>query len=114
MYLLSNSREAGDENSLALVNHTHETTHPSTPALYAQLQAEARFGVQLTVRRLSELLIAYYGYCGVPHATEVVDINEVRSRLDVNVVFRDETLSRSGLINDIRRSIPLSVLKTSV
>nr|WP_014343683.1 hypothetical protein [Aliivibrio fischeri]AEY78271.1 hypothetical protein [Aliivibrio fischeri] len=115
-YQLFNPVESvGDEKSL--FNVSKETAHPIEPAVYVQLQAEALYGVRLGARRLSEILVQFYGYCWIegelPVSLEKVDIRQAREDVDVDDVFDNEAFERDGLIRAIHQSIPRDVVTLS-
>ncbi|RJX68627.1 hypothetical protein DZ860_16660 [Vibrio sinensis] len=101
----------------AVFNFTHETSHPVEPAVYVQLQAEALYGVRLGARRLSEILVQFYGYRWIkgalPVLLEKVDMRQAREDADTDDLFHNESLVRDGLIRAIRQSIPCDVVTLS-
>ena len=115
-YQLFNPVESvGGEKSL--FNVTKETAHPIEPAVYVQLQAEALYGVRLGARRLSEILVQFYGYCWIegelPVSLERVDVRQAREDADTNDVFYNDAFERDGLIRAIHQSIPRDVVTLS-
>ncbi|MFM2666600.1 hypothetical protein AAFX24_17350 [Vibrio mediterranei] len=116
-YLLVNPFESIAEPFIEIKNVTRETQHPIEPAMYIQLQAEALFGVRLGTRRLTELLVQFYGYQVFktydPEQVEYIDIIEAREMVDANALYHDETLGREGLMAAIRQSIPGDVVTLS-
>ena len=115
-YQLFNPVESvGGEKSL--FNVTKETAHPVEPAVYVQLQAETLYGVRLGARRLSEILVQFYGYCWIegelPVPLERVDVRQAREDADTNDVFYNDTFERDGLIRAIHQSIPRDVVTLS-
>jgi len=108
-YQLFNPVEGDNVNVPVLINHSGETMHPIEPVVFIQLQAEATFGVRLGVKRLSELLMQFYGY-GVGRlvrdgGVEKVDVRQARDEADVEDVYANESLERHGLFAAIRQSI---------
>lgn len=96
-----------------------ETAHPIEPVVYIQLQAEALFGVRLGVKRLSELLMQFYGYQVARVVRDKItdierlDVRAAREDADVEDIYHNEALARDGLIGAIRQSIPGDVVTLS-
>ncbi len=115
-YQLFNPIEGDKVVVPTLVNHTGETLHPIEPVVFIQLQAEATFGVRLGVKRLSELLVQFYGYRVIRDAlgsTQRVDVRQAREDADTNDVYANESLERYGLFAALRQSIPGGVITLS-
>lgn len=115
-YQLFNPIEGDKVVVPTLVNHTGETLHPIEPVVFIQLQAEATFGVRLGVKRLSELLVQFYGYRVIRDGlgnTQRVDVRQAREDADTNDVYANESLERHGLFAALRQSIPGGVITLS-
>ncbi len=118
-YQLFNPVESSAQAQSVLVNVSGETVHPIDVVVYIQLQAEALFGVRLGVKRLSELLVRFYGYRVArivrDNVTDVerIDVRAIREDADTDDVYHNEALARDGLIGAIRQSIPRDVVTVS-
>lgn len=118
-YQLFNPVESSVSAQPVLVNASAETVHPIEPVVYIQLQAEALFGVRLGVKRLSELLMQFYGYQVARVVRDKVtdierlDVRVAREDADVEDIYHNEALARDGLIGAIRQSIPGDVVTLS-